>query len=115
MAALPSEPSPRRTLLLLPDLTAAVSASLLPAAVYLFSLPACAACIHLGLMLTCPSVCLSVVCRCVRCQKNAMKCMKACKDASKEKRREGRELCFVVFVMIALVSGMLAFFATVMA
>ena len=39
----------------------------------------------------------------------------ALKDASKEKRREGRELCFVVFVMIALVSGMLAFFATVMA
>ena len=53
--------------------------------------------------------------RCLRCKKGCISCLKACKDASKEKRREGRELCFVVFVMVALVSGMLAFFATVMA
>ena len=53
--------------------------------------------------------------RCLHCKKSCISCLKACKDASKEKRREGRELCFVVFVMVALVSGMLAFFATVMA
>ena len=56
-----------------------------------------------------------VVCRCVRCQKSCVKTLKACKQFSKDKRREGRELCFVVFVMVAIVSGMLAFFATVMA
>ena len=53
--------------------------------------------------------------RCRRCHKGCLRCVKACKDASKEKRRENLELCFVLFVMVALVSGMLAFFATVMA
>ncbi len=60
------------------------------------------------------SVCARFPRRCARCQKSCIKCLKACKDSSKKRRREGRELCLVVFVMIAIISGMLVFFATFM-